>query len=246
MASAGVNELEGKAQGFATQVSEVVSAFLDKPIPFEATGSESRFVIRDTGGKGVVIRLAENAHLTLELEYRCEMDREGKFLKVLNSKLAVHAGQVAKGDPLFRYEYVHNQGSGLPASHLHVHAHRDHFTRVMTLASVAGAKRRKVKPDAELEAARLSKLHFPTGGHRFRPGLEDVLQMIKVEFGVKPGPSWVEVRDRNRMEWRRRQTAAAVRDCPSEAVRVLRRLGYHVIPPEGGEAPANETRLTAF
>jgi hypothetical protein len=240
-----VKTLEQQSEAFAKRISDAVSAFVGETVPFKATSSGSRFVVADDTG-GVVIQVGEGGTLALEVNYRCELDGAGRYLKVLSSKVAVYAGSRPKGDPLFRFEYVHDQGAGLPAGHLHVHAHRDQFTRVMTLAAMAGAARRQVSPDAELEAARLSRLHFPTGGHRFRPILEDVLQLIQEEFGAHPGPTWPEVLRQNRVEWRRQQTGAAVRDCPSEAVRVLEELGYRVHPPAVGPAPDRHDRLAAF
>ena len=116
----------------------------------------------------------------------------------------------------------------------------------MTLAAVSGVSRRQAAPDSELEAARMSRIHFPTGGHRFRPTIEDILQMIEEEFGAKPDPTWRGVLRTNRVQWRRHQTGAAVRDCPSEAVRVLEELGYVVTAPTEGPAPDRADRLAAF
>jgi hypothetical protein len=240
-----VSELHDHATAFAREISEAVSAFVDRPVPFKATSSGSRFVVTDDIG-GIVIPVGEGRRIYLEATYRCQLDGIGRYLKVLSSKVAVFPGSRPKGDPLFRFEYVHNQASGLPAGHLHVHAHRDQFTRMMTLAALSGASRRQVGPDEELEAARMSRIHFPTGGHRFRPSLEDVLQLIEEEFGARPGPAWQETLRTNRIRWRRQQTGAAVRDCPSEAVRVLTELGYRIECPEAGPVPDHEDRLAAY
>lgn len=240
-----MNTLQEEAQTFAQRISDAVSAFIGDTVPFRAISSGSRFVVSDDTD-GIAIPVGGGGMLALEVTYRCGLDGSGAYLKVLSSKVAVYAGGRPKGDPLFRFEYVHNQGDGLPAGHLHVHAHRDQFTRVMTLAAISGTSRRQVAPEAELEAARMSRIHFPTGGHRFRPTLEDVLQMIEEEFGAVPGPTWPEVLRANRVQWRRQQTAAAVSDCPSEAVRVLEKLGYSVTEPDGGPKPDREERLAAF
>lgn len=240
-----MSTLEDESQAFAQRISDAVSAFVGQTVPFKATSSGSRFVVSDDT-EGIVIPIGEGGTLALEVNYRCELDSVGRYLKVLSSRVAVYAGSRPKGDPLFRFEYVNNQSTGLPAGHLHVHAHRDQFTRVMTLASISGAARRQVRPEAELEAARMSTIHFPTGGHRFRPTLEDVLQLIEEEFGARPGSTWREVLHRNRVQWRRQQTGAAVRDCPSEAVRVLEELGYSVAAPDTGPVPDREDRLSAF
>lgn len=245
MAAELVSTLEDQTQRFAQSISDAVSAFVGQTVPFKATRSGSRFVVSDDT-HGVVIPVGSGATLTLEVNYRCELDGAGIYLKVLSSKVAVYAGSRPKGDPLFRFDYVHNQGDGLPAGHLHVHAHRDQFTRMMTLAALSGAPRRQVEPGSELEAARMSKIHFPTGGHRFRPTLEDVLQLVEQEFGASPGPTWHQVLRQNRVEWRRNQTGAAVRDCPSEAVRVLQELGYTVEAPESGPVADRDDRLAAY
>lgn len=245
MASERITNLEEQARSFAASLSESVSAFVGESVPFKATSSGSRFVVSDNTG-GVLICIGDGAHLALEVTFRCELDGSGQYLKVVSSRISAYAGKRPRGDPLFRYEYLNDPSGGLPSGHLHVHAHRDQFTRIMTLAAVSGASRRRANPDAELEASRLSKIHFPTGGHRFRPTLEDVLQMIEVEFGVVPGALWPGVLRKNRSAWRRQQTAATVRDCPSEAVRILRDLGYSVGEPEGGAVPDKEDRLEAF
>lgn len=195
---------------------------------------------------GVVLQLGGGARLALEVSYRCELDRAGTYLKVLTSKVAVYAGARPKGDPLLRYEYVYDQKDGLPAAHLHVHAHRDQFTQVMTMASQQGARRREPKPGAEFEAARLANVHFPLGGHRFRPCLEDILRMLAEEFGVATGPTWGGAERAARLEWRRHQSASVVRDCPSEATRVLRELGYVVEEPAKGPEADNLERLLAL
>lgn len=237
--------LEGQAQAFARRISDSVSAFVGSPIPFSATASGSKFVVTDDQG-GVVLQLGGAARLALEVNYRCELDSSGTYLKVLTSRVAIYAGARAKGDPLFRYEYVYNQVTGLPAAHLHLHAHRDQFTQVMTMASQQGARRREPKPGAEFEAARLANVHFPLGGHRFRPCLEDILRMLAEEFGVHTGSTWEQAERAARLEWRRQQSASVVRDCPSEATRVLRELGYVVQDPAEGPVVDNLERLLAL
>lgn len=237
--------LEELAQPFAQRISDAVSAFVGYTVPFTATRSGSKFVVTDDAD-GIVIPIGAGGALLLEVNYRCELDGARRYAKVLKSKVAVYAGTRPRGEPLFRFEYVHDQVPGRPAGHVHVHAHRDQFTRVMTLAEVSESTRRQAGSSADPEAARLSRIHFPTGGHRFRPTLEDVLQLIEEEFGAHPGPTWHEVLRTNRIEWRRKQTAAAVRDCPSEAVRMLDELGYRVEPPDGTPVTDREDRLTSF
>lgn len=242
---ASIDELEQAAKEFAGQLERSLSAFADEDVELDVDVLGNTCIVTNSD-KEVCVKVKRGASLTLTVRYKCSWDSASSYLKVLKSSVAVVAGPVAESDPLFRYEYVHDQKNDLPASHIHVHAHRDQFTRIMTLASLDKKKRSGDGEQKEIEASRMAKVHFPTGGHRFRPTLEDVLQLLEVEFNVQPGPYWQKVLRENRAQWRRQQTGAAVRDCPSEAARVLEELGYQVTLPGGGHAPDNQKRLKAF
>ncbi|MDQ1286067.1 MAG: hypothetical protein QG663_1493, partial [Thermodesulfobacteriota bacterium] len=48
-----------------------------------------------------------------------------------------------------------------------------------------------------------SSVHIPIGGTRFRPCIEDVLQMLISEFGVdRIDQTWREALDKGRTRWR--------------------------------------------
>ena len=85
-------------------------------------------------------------------------------------------------------------------------------------------------------ATRVSDLHFPVGGSRFRPCLEDVLDMVVRELGVDHQSDWRNALAVGRERWRRMQAAAVVRDA-SEAIRVLEQLGYDIRLRQGMSAP---------
>lgn len=92
----------------------------------------------------------------------------------------------------------------------------------------------------------MHELHFPLGGHRFRPCLEDVLQMLVEEFGIDTADGALDALAAGREKWRRHQTGAVVRDAPEEAVRVLRELGYMVETPSGGPVFPNVRELRSY
>ena len=73
-----------------------------------------------------------------------------------------------------------------------------------------------------------SALHIPTGGSRFRPTLEDVLEMLIRDFKIDVLQTWKLGLSEGRKEFRNSQLAAAIRDNPDEAVRALEALGYAV------------------
>jgi hypothetical protein len=48
--------------------------------------------------------------------------------------------------------------------------------------------------------------------------------MVREEFGIDTARDWSRIVKEGRQRWRLIQLAAAVRDCPEEAARVLRDL----------------------
>ncbi|MGC5629311.1 hypothetical protein ACPYO6_13840 [Georgenia sp. Z1344] len=131
----------------------------------------------------------------------------------------------------------------MPGAHLQVHAHRDAATYVMSQAgtSTMRGKRRA----AATEVPKLAELHFPLGGHRFRPCLQDLLEMLVSELGVDVSPEGRESLRRGRERWRRQQTRSVVRDAPDEAVAILDELGYRITAPDPAP-PTNTSRLQAL
>lgn len=237
-----------QATEFASDLSQALTSFLGRSVEFRARQlepstsgqSESRIIVGlpDLAA----FEVAGRPLLSLEARFHCRLDHVQEFMVVDKSWIKVHAGSKPSGEPLFRYEYE-REARNKPVSHLQIHGHSDRFSTLMALAK---ASKRPNSSDP-FEVSRMDKLHFPLGGHRFRPALEDVLQMIEIEFKVKPGKDWPEVRDRLRTKYRRAQTAAAVRDCPSQALQTLRQLGYDVPEPEPHAGNLDRVdRLRAF
>jgi hypothetical protein len=122
--------------------------------------------------------------LTLRVEFWCRWDDREHFVTFEESKF--HLGVQGKPDPLFRFEHSQDLDRDTPVAHLQVHAHRDETSFLMTRAERKRPRNRRKTDRMGL----LSELHFPLGGHRFRPCLEDVLHMVILEFGVKTSDTW--------------------------------------------------------
>lgn len=137
----------------------------------------------------------------------------------------------ADSTPLLRLEYLRDPHTA-PSAHLQIHAQRGALSHLLSRAG------HHAPHD-------MSKLHLPLGGARFRPSLEDLVQLIVTEFGVDALPGWDQAVFEGRARWRRPQAKAVARDFPEEAADVLRQLGYDVAPP--AETPATDQRaLTAW
>lgn len=73
-----------------------------------------------------------------------------------------------------------------------------------------------------------STLHFPVGGDRFRPGLEDMLQMAVYEFHIDVTDEWEKPLNYSREEYRERQLKALVREYPDLAWDALTENGANL------------------
>jgi len=170
----------------------------------------------------------------LTADYKCIYDGHKQYMAIEESKIHVFVEPDGR-EPLFRYEFGRNIVGNIPGAHIQFHGKHDELERAMAECgdSTDRAKARKTGR----KKVRLESLHFPVGGPRFRPALEDVLEMLIEEFGVNPVGSVKAARKTladAREGWRRKQVATVVRDAPSGAAEALRELGYTVSPPEPG------------
>lgn len=238
-------DLVAETSAFAEVLTTTARAVTPECEPFQAVVLGNRVAVRQDPPTGIPLTVSGSPLLTLKADFGCSWDTRGRFLTIERSSFSVVAG-TKSGHPLFRYEYLRN-AQQVPAAHLHVHAHRDAVTYLMARTGASSARgRRRAASGADTVPA-LQDLHFPLGGHRFRPALEDVLEMLMDEFGVDHGPDARGVLREARARWRIIQTRAAARDAPEAAAECLRDLGYQVAPPQGrGHAGRGGERLRAL
>jgi hypothetical protein len=113
------------------------------------------------------------------------------------------------GGCVFHYDYARYPGNPYPAAHLQVNATSTTFDELCG----------QLNRDAEL-----ARLHFPVGGRRFRPCLEDVVEMLIIEELANGRDGWETAIEEHRSWFRRIQLRAAVRDDPDAVREELRRL----------------------
>ncbi|MDN5688598.1 MULTISPECIES: hypothetical protein [unclassified Brachybacterium] len=216
--------LRHQAEKFADELTRTTQAVAPDANPFEALGVNDRLVVRQNPDEGIALTVKGEVLMFLKANFHCTWDHVNEYLTVEKSGISVYAVKPT-GQPIIRYEYERDARS-VPASHMHVHAHRDSLTYMMAKAGVETqrAERRAISG----EVPSLQDLHLPLGGHRFRPALEDVLEMLIDEFGVDHPEGSFEVLRAARERWRLIQTRAAVRDAPQAAIDALESLGYTV------------------
>lgn len=162
---------------------------------------------------------ADSAQLSLRVEFHARLDSEREYMAVENSALGlwVQPDPVRRARPVFRIEYDRD-AKNKPAAHVHLHAESSELAWVYGSSSQA--------------LPSMSEIHFPVGGRRFRPTVEEVLLFLHRErlyTDWKPG--WERAVKKSLSEWEGRQLKAAVRRDPQSAAEELRELGWVVRSP---------------
>ena len=156
------------------------------------------------------------AKLWLRIEFKLGADDEGEHARVERSVMGLCV------DPktamcAMRIEYDRAYSQAL-AAHLNV---AGESTLLGYAFAAAGAT---PKP--------LEKVHFPNGGRRFRPTVEDFIDFLIAEDLIPDRhDTWRETLERHRHGWLQRQTRAATRRNPDAAADQLRAMGYSITAP---------------
>jgi hypothetical protein len=134
------------------------------------------------------------------------------------------ADRADAADPFFHYDYERNKADYTEA-HLQVFGKNTSLEEMMLDLCVKRDKKS------------MHELHFPVGGRRFRPTLEDVLEFLIDEQLVKAKPASAKILNDARDQFREIQLRASVRKSPEAAADVLRELDYTVTPPAPPKVP---------
>ncbi len=227
--------LAEQAEQFANDLTATTRAVVGEDCPpFYSVALEkaSAFRVRQEPQSGIILCDKVGPILRMSADYNCILDGHGQWMAISSSKIHVFVEPNGQ-EPLFRYEFDRNPIGNIPGAHIQFHGQHPELEQAMRDCgdSTPRAKARKKR----VRDVHLHSLHFPVGGPRFRPALEDVLEMLIEEFGVKPVSSVGAARKalaNAREDWRRKQVATVVRDAPSDAAEALRKLDYEVTAPK--------------
>ena len=232
-------DLNAAFEAFVGARPELDSTWLDT----DAKDIVSIRLAQKDGQPGVVpLRAKGKAIIGVTIAYKCIWNSNGEYLAVDRSSIKIIPLVGSGREPLFRVEYVRDQDAHYPSSHFHIHAHRDEFTHLRGFAAKLDVERAGKVDDYLSSPSHLSAFHFPTGGHRFRPCLEEVLECLRVEFKLDvPNERWQPHLREARLKWRKIQTASVVQDNPEEALRVLVNV-FNMPEPEGWTCPQSDIK----
>ena len=215
-------DLDSKAGAFAQEVSELLAATLPGEHAVAIEQKPPAYVLRTSsdGGRSIgdiPLRIdgQDRACAFFFVRMSLRPDRTGRHLAVANSALWLRGPDRR---PIVRLEFVED-ARRFPVCHWQFHGENFELDRVLQTA----------RPDSKA-ARNLSALHYPVGGVRMRPGIEDFLQFLIQECGFESVPGWRKPVEASRADWRIRQTKAMVRDAPRAAAKSLaEHLGVRVL-----------------
>lgn len=223
--------LAGGAQVFAENLEATLNGVLPggdgRPIVVGIRQMKSHYVVEPESGP-IPLFIEGQTVGWLAFSFFLIMDSAESYLKVKSS--LVDLKPEGSGEPVLRWEFDPDHSG--PASHWHVHAENGALS---VWLSRAHEHHRNT-----LTRWALSSIHLPTGGERWRPCLEDFLEMTVREFGIDTAPRWEDAIRAGRAEWRERQLRTSVRDNPRAAAAELRDLQYEVTAPATEREPRRD------
>lgn len=241
------------------ELHRVVADFIDEIVAtienslvcrFEITNSYVKTAPKPIGSSGGRYKIAYDlaiwakvrGHETyrLEVTYVLVWNQKSEFPAVNESSFKLYLG--GGGEPLFHYDYLRDPKGHIPGAHLNVHHNREDLREALSQCGDRYRGKAKQKTIAGGGTVNDSELHYPVGGPRFRPALEDVLQFMIYELSVDAQPGWKRTIEGGRVRWRERQLRTAVADNLHVAAEVLRAHGFCVSG--GPHADPNDRRIT--
>lgn len=223
------------AEEFATQLNDLFAAVFGVESAFAIVATQDDVGRRigigpfDPNNRGFRLfplrrKIDSVNRLFLDVQYDVALDDDASHLMVRSSIFGfwVHPWNNRKTPrPLFRIEYDREATGGKPPAHVHIHADS------AELGWLIGSSGEPLR--------RHSEIHFPVGGRRFRPTIEDLLLFLDHEklFTDWPMAEWRTAVAESRERFEEAQARATVRRHPAVAAEQLRKLGFDVTPQSG-------------
>jgi hypothetical protein len=218
-------DLSDLAREFAAEIAELLNGTITNGIRLSAVIAQHTnpatvpvgYQLRKDDLKPGAIPLtigARPAFAEILVAYILELDEEAEYLSVAKSQVTLYLNETGTRQMLVHWDYDRRPSHEYPPAHIQVSGDAPHFGR---LCELARTRLQKTCPDRPLR-----DLHFPVGGRRFRPSLEDIIEFLIVEGLVDHRPDSQTVIDQHRTVWEERQLKAAVRRFPEIAIEQLR------------------------
>ena len=215
-------DLEGQAREFAAEVTDLLNRTVTDGIRLKSVIANRRATTvhvgygissKDLTAKPVPLgirRTPPACHLLVA--YILGLDPEQAHLAVAKSQYGLYLDS-DRQKMLVHWDYTRDPENDYPVAHVQVNGDCEHFDTLTEKARNAG----RISPMRPLR-----DFHFPVGGRRFRPALEDVVEFLVVEGLAEMRNDWETVVKEHRDRWEEHQLRAAVRRFPEIALQQLR------------------------
>jgi hypothetical protein len=208
-------DLDDQARQFADDLSDLLNRTVTNGIRLSAVVTPNGTTLvgrgltpRNFTSETVPLCKGRNPpRIWLRVAFVLELDDERRYLTVTKSDYSVCLDE-AGASVLAHYDYAREPDNEYPAAHVQVNGSNPDLVELYE---------RLCAPVREL-----GHLHFPVGGRRFRPTLEDLIEFLVLEELVEGHAGWQEVIATHRGGWERLQLRAAVRRDPDTALAQLR------------------------
>jgi len=211
--------LEDQARIFAADISDLLNGTVTGGIRLTAVVTPERGTIV---GRGITKRQwqvqsipltlnAKAARAWLRVGYVLQLDPERVHLTVAKSDYSLYLDEPCD-EMVLHYDYDREPTNEYPAAHFQVSG---------TASALAELCERTGQQGKDLK-----DFHFPVGGRRYRPTLEEVIEFLVIEGFADARDGWTDIVAAHRADWEDRQLCAAVRRNPDVAVDQLREDGF--------------------
>lgn len=156
----------------------------------------------------IPLTLGRRPHVFLRVAHIFRLDDDGVYLTAAKSDYTALLDE-AGTEMVFHYDYDRTPANDYPQAHFQLAGESAAFR---SLCDQTGQQKE------------LKDLHFPVGGKRYRPSLEDVVEFLVVEGFVEAREGWRAVLEDSRASWYRTQLLAAVRRDEASVREFLREL----------------------
>ncbi|WP_127201730.1 hypothetical protein [Streptomyces sp. Z26] len=136
----------------------------------------------------------KKARSWMSLSYQVRMDDEDRYLAVHSSFCGIFA----------------DEDLGACLCHFDFEREKEHYTGAHLQIHGTSPALEKLNRDGDIGRP-LDKLHFPVGGKRFRPCIEDIIEFLVAERLADGREGWQQVVEEGRDRFQRKQLRAAMR-----------------------------------
>lgn len=208
-------DLQRQASEFAQRINDLLNRTV-------ADGVRVHALIREDGrfgwvgyrtdarrpypGSGIPLALPRwRPRAFLHVMHTLVLDEEQRNLTVEQSSYGLYLAEDLSGC-VFHYDYIRQPDNVYPPAHLQVEGNSPGLDELYERVGRTG---------------KLGGLHFPVGGRRFRPSLEEIVEFLVIEGLAESRRGWEAAVEEHRAWYHRVQLKAAVRRDPEAARKAL-------------------------